>query len=72
MPNFFNLPLFAEDGDIHVVIETPRGSRVKFTCDPKLKAFVLRKSLLTGLTYPYDWGSGHRRRPMMGTRSMSW
>ena len=56
MPNFFNLPLFAEDGDVHVVIETPRGSRVKFAYDPKLKAFVLRKSLLTGLTYPHDWG----------------
>jgi inorganic pyrophosphatase len=56
MPNFFSLPLFAEDGDVHVVIETPRGSRVKFAYDPKLKAFVLRKSLLTGLTYPHDWG----------------
>jgi inorganic pyrophosphatase len=56
MPNFFNLPLFTEDGDVHVVIETPRSSHVKFAYDPKLKAFVLRKSLLTGLTYPHDWG----------------
>jgi inorganic pyrophosphatase len=56
MPNFFNLPLFTDGGDVHVVIETPRGSHVKFAYDPKLKAFVLRKSLLTGLTYPQDWG----------------
>ena len=56
MPNFINLPPFTEDGDIHAVVETPRGSRAKFAYDPKLKAFVLRKSLLTGLTYPYDWG----------------
>ena len=56
MPNFFNLPLFTEDGDVHAVIETPRGAHVKFAYDPKLKAFVLRKSLLAGLTYPHDWG----------------
>jgi inorganic pyrophosphatase len=56
MPNFLNLPPFTEDGDVHVVVETPRGSRVKFAYDPKLETFVLSKSLLTGLTYPHDWG----------------
>ena len=56
MPNFFNLPPFTEDGDVHVVVETPRGGRAKLAYDPKLKSFVLRKSLLTGLTYPHDWG----------------
>ena len=30
MPNFINLPPFTEDGDVHVVVETPRGSRAKF------------------------------------------
>ena len=24
MPNFTNLPAFTEDGDVHVVVETPR------------------------------------------------
>jgi len=56
MPNFFNLPTFTDARDVHVVIETPRGSHVKFAYDAKLKTFVLRKSLLTGLTYPHDWG----------------
>ncbi|HEY1862512.1 MAG TPA: inorganic diphosphatase [Roseiarcus sp.] len=56
MANFFNLPLFTDDEDVHVVIETPRGNHVKFAYDPKIKAFVVRKSLLTGLTYPHDWG----------------
>ena len=56
MPNFINLPPFTEDGDVHVVVETPRGSRAKFEYDPKLEAFILSKSLLTGLTYPDDWG----------------
>ena len=56
MPNFFNLPPFTEDGDVHVVVETPRGSRAKFAYDPKLESFALSKSLLTGLSYPHDWG----------------
>ena len=56
MPNFMNLPPFTENGDAHVVVETPRGSRAKFAYVPKLEAFILSKSLLTGLTYPHDWG----------------
>jgi inorganic pyrophosphatase len=56
MRNFINLPAFTEDGDVRVVIETPRGSRAKLAYDPELEAFTLSKSLLTGLTYPHDWG----------------
>jgi len=56
MPNFMNLPPFTEGGDVHVVVEPPRGSRAKFAYDPKLGMFILSKSLLTGLTYPHDWG----------------
>src|ERR1700735_3841710 len=56
MTNLINLPPFTKDGDVYVVVETPRGSRAKFEYDPKLKTFTLSKSLLTGLTYPHDWG----------------
>jgi inorganic pyrophosphatase len=56
MPNFIALPTFTEDGDVYVVIETPRGSRAKIAYDPKLETFTLSKSLLAGLTYPHDWG----------------
>jgi inorganic pyrophosphatase len=56
MPNLINLPPFTEDGDVYVVVETPRGSWAKFDCDPKLRTFTLSKSVLTGLTYPHDWG----------------
>jgi inorganic pyrophosphatase len=56
MSNLFKLPTFSDDGDLHVVIETPRGSRAKLDYDPKLKTFTLSKSLLAGLSYPYDWG----------------
>jgi inorganic pyrophosphatase len=56
MTNLLNLPAFSDDGDLHVVVETPRGSRAKLKYDPKLKSFTLSKSLLAGLSYPYDWG----------------
>jgi inorganic pyrophosphatase len=51
-----NIPPFTDEGDVYVVVETPRSSRAKFDYDPKLKTFTLSKSLLTGLTYPHDWG----------------
>ena len=56
MTNLLKLPTFNDDGNLRVVVETPRGSQAKLGYDPKLKAFTLSKSLLTGLSYPYDWG----------------
>jgi inorganic pyrophosphatase len=56
MTNLFKLPTFSDDGHLRVVVETPRGSQAKLDYDPKLKTFTLAKSLLTGLSYPYDWG----------------
>jgi len=56
MPNLINLPPFTDEGDVYVVVETPRGSQAKIDYDPDLRAFTLSKSLLTGLTYPHDWG----------------
>jgi inorganic pyrophosphatase len=56
MTNLLKIPAFSDDGDLHVVIETPRGSRAKLKYNPKIKSFTLSKSLLAGLTYPYDWG----------------
>jgi inorganic pyrophosphatase len=41
---------------IHVVIETPKGSRNKFSFDPGLKIFALKKVLPAGMTFPYDFG----------------
>jgi inorganic pyrophosphatase len=56
MPNLIDLPSFSENGDVRVVIETPRGSRAKFRYEPEMQTFTLSKSLLVGLTYPHDWG----------------
>jgi inorganic pyrophosphatase len=56
MTNLQKLPSLDDDDNIHVVVETPRGARAKLTYDPQLRVFVLSKSLMTGLTYPHDWG----------------
>jgi inorganic pyrophosphatase len=56
MTNLAKLPTFDKDGNVHVVVETPRGARAKLTYDPELRVFTLSKSLMAGLTYPHDWG----------------
>src|SRR6266576_232037 len=56
MPNLFKLPTWSGAEFVHVVVETPRGGRAKLSYDPELRTFVLSKSLILGLSYPYDWG----------------
>jgi len=41
---------------VRVVIETPRGASAKFKYDPEIKACVLSKELVAGLTFPFDFG----------------
>lgn len=57
MTNLVKLPFEAEEkGAIRCIVETPRGARAKIRYDPELKLFALKKELVTGLSYPYDWG----------------
>lgn len=56
MVDLLKLPVRNEDGDVHVVVETTRGSAAKLEYDPGLQVFTLSKALILGLTYPYDWG----------------
>jgi inorganic pyrophosphatase len=41
---------------INVIIETPRDSQNKFTYDPELHVFKLKKTLPMGTTFPFDFG----------------
>ena len=56
MSDLQKLPTRDKNGDVYVVVETPRGSATKLEYDPDLQAFTLSKSLILGLSYPYDWG----------------
>ena len=48
---------FAEDkGDIHIVIDTPRGSRNKLKWDKKLGILKLSHILTAGAVFPFDFG----------------
>ncbi|PTY05654.1 inorganic pyrophosphatase [Opitutaceae bacterium EW11] len=54
--NLEKLPSFSDDGSLQVVIETPRGSRNKYSFDPESGLFLLRKVLPLGMSFPYDFG----------------
>src|SRR5258707_11207286 len=53
-----HLSPFDEDDDeiFTVVIETPRGSRNKYSFDPDKKVYMLKKVLPAGMAFPYDFG----------------
>jgi inorganic pyrophosphatase len=38
------------------MVESPRGSSVKFKYDPDDDVIMLSRPLPAGLTFPYDWG----------------
>jgi len=56
MTNLLKFPTWADEDHVYAVVETPRGSTCKLDFDAKLRVFTLAKPLMTGLTYPYDWG----------------
>lgn len=41
---------------INVIIETPRGSRYKYSYDPDQEVFKLKKTLPLGSSFPFDFG----------------
>ena len=49
-------PIDHESGDLNVVIDTPKGSRNKFSWDAKLQLFELTGILPAGAVFPYDFG----------------
>lgn len=51
-----DLQPFDGNDKIQVVIETPKGSRNKYSFDPDLRIFSLKKVLPAGMTFPYDFG----------------
>ena len=50
------LPAFDNDGNLQVIIETPKGSRNKFKYEPELRLFRLSGVLPLGAMFPFDFG----------------
>ncbi|MGI4824533.1 MAG: inorganic diphosphatase [Janthinobacterium lividum] len=57
-PSIDRLPARVADSpsNIHVVIETPKGSRNKMAFEPDFEAFMLKGVLPEGHSFPYDFG----------------
>src|SRR5258708_39908633 len=49
-------PVRKTDGLLQVIVETPKGSRNKFSFDPEQEIFCLKKVLPAGMSVPYDFG----------------
>jgi inorganic pyrophosphatase len=56
MASLDRLAAFVDRDTLHVVVEAPRGSRLKLEYDTKLRAFKAERPLPVGLAYPFDWG----------------
>ncbi len=56
MSGISNLAPFDEMGRVQMVVETPRGSSIKYGYDPQKGIFTVSRSLALGVTYPFDWG----------------
>src|SRR5215470_6296786 len=50
-------PREAGSGRVHVVIDTPAGSRNKYKYDEGLEVFRISRVLPQGAAFPYDFGS---------------
>ena len=49
-------PMRKKDGLLQVIVETPKGSRNKFSFDEDQEIFSLKKVLPAGMVFPYDFG----------------
>jgi inorganic pyrophosphatase len=49
-------PFADDEGAIHIIIDTPRGSRNKFKWDKKLGVLKLSHILTAGAVFPFDFG----------------
>jgi len=49
-------PFEKDNGELVVIIETPKGSRNKYAYDLEERIFELKKVLPAGMAFPYDFG----------------
>jgi len=54
--SFAKLKAFSDTAELNVIIETPKGSRNKFTFDAEKGLFKLSGVLPAGASFPFDFG----------------
>jgi inorganic pyrophosphatase len=54
--SFIDLSPFAKTGELHVFIDTPKGSRNKYEYDTEYHLFTLSGVLPAGAVFPFDFG----------------
>jgi inorganic pyrophosphatase len=54
--SFISLRPFSKTGELHVIIDTPKGSRNKYKFDPEQNMFMLAGVLPAGAVFPFDFG----------------
>ncbi|MCJ2068913.1 inorganic diphosphatase [Methylobacterium sp. J-030] len=50
------LPTFGNEGAVHVIIETPKGSPNKYAYSEAFGTFQFKMVLPEGMSFPYDFG----------------
>ena len=58
------------NGELNVIIETPKGSRHKYKYDAESGMFALHKVMPTGTVFPFDFGFLPSTRGQMVIRLM--
>jgi inorganic pyrophosphatase len=56
MKSLASIKPFNENGFLHVITETPKGSRNKYSFDSEMGHFRLKKVLPAGAVFPFDFG----------------
>lgn len=56
MVDFSKVTPFDHKGRVQMVVESPRGSTIKFKFDERSGTFTVSRSLALGVNYPFDWG----------------
>ena len=69
--DLLHVPTWTKRGTVRVVVESPKGSAVKFDYDPELDVFAYGKSLVLGLNIRTVGGSSPEPVAKTETRSMS-
>jgi inorganic pyrophosphatase len=53
---FVDLPPFSKTDELHIIIDTPKGSRNKYEYDIEYNLFMLGGVLPAGAVFPFDFG----------------